>query len=233
MVAVAGTGWRLAPSLVAYVKEADRYYPQRDRESDGSIGDLAHQSRVSDHNPDDGYVHAVDLDEDLAPGLDLKGFAEKLRIGRDSRVKYVIYEGRVFKSYASASGPAWTWLPYSGSNAHSHHLHLSILHTDTARNDLSPWGFAPPEPESQPAPDNEDDMLIIHATDRRSRFISPMSCVFLDNGSLWELAKSGVRQAKVSAPVYDAIVANARAILGTQVVAELQDIEAAIEALDA
>lgn len=144
MVAVAGTGWKLAPSLVAYVLEADRVFPQRDRSADGSIGDLAHQARVSDHNPaGDGLVHAVDLDEDLAPGLDMRGFAERLRLGRDRRIKYVIYEGRMFSSYATATRRAWEWGPYSGVNAHLHHLHLSILNSDTAENDVSPWGFAP------------------------------------------------------------------------------------------
>lgn len=155
MVAVAGTGWVLAPSLVAYVLEADRYYPQRDRSSDGSIGDLSHQARVSDHNPVGGLVHAVDLDEDLAPGLDLDGFAEKLRRQRDPRVKYVIYEGRMFSSYATSSRAAWAWGPYSGINAHMHHLHLSILDTYAAEHDLSPWGFAPvtaPVPTPNPAP---------------------------------------------------------------------------------
>ena len=152
MVAVAGRGWKLAPSLVAFVLESDAAYPQRDRRSDGSIGDLAHQARVSDHNPKDGFVHAVDLDEDLAPGLDLKAFAEQLRVRRDDRIKYVIYEGRIFKSYVSSTGPAWTWLPYTGANAHLSHLHVSILGTVAARTDLSRWGFAP-------APLSEEDEM--------------------------------------------------------------------------
>lgn len=158
MVAIAGTGWKLAPSLVAYVVEADRYYPQRDRSSDGSIGDLAHQARVSDHNPVDGLVHAVDLDEDLAPGLDLKAFAERLRLRRDKRVKYVIYEGRMFSSYATSARAAWAWGDYSGVNDHLHHLHLSILDSDLAERDLSPWGFAPTPPE-------ENDDLMASAED--------------------------------------------------------------------
>lgn len=157
MVAISGTGWKLAPSLIAYVREADRYYPQRDRSADGSIGDLAHQARVSDHNPAaDGLVHAVDLDEDIAPGLDLKAFAERIRRRRDHRIKYVIYEGRMFSSYATAARAAWEWGPYSGANAHLHHLHLSILNSGPAETDLSSWGFAPaatPAPTPPEAPD--------------------------------------------------------------------------------
>lgn len=140
MVATSGQGWRLAPSLVAFVKEADRLYPNRDRSSDGSIGDLAHSARESDHNPYDGWVHAVDLDDDIAPGVDLSGFAAHLLASRDPRVRYVIYEGRIFKSYIDSAGrAAWTWMPYTGTNAHTQHLHLSINRTDQARNDLRPW----------------------------------------------------------------------------------------------
>jgi hypothetical protein len=157
MVAVAGTGWRLAPSLVAYVEEADRYYPQRDRASDGSIGDLRHQAAISDHNPDGGMVHAVDLDEDLAPGLDLRRFSEHLRLGRDARIKYVIYEGRMFASYRTRARAAWAWGPYSGANAHEHHLHLSILDTIAAEQDTSPWGFAHADGTPEPEPPDEED----------------------------------------------------------------------------
>lgn len=162
MVAIAGTGWKLAPSLVAYVLEADRYYPQRDRSADGSIGDLAHQARVSDHNPVGGLVHAVDLDEDLAPGLDMDGFAEKLRARRDPRVKYVIYEGRMFSSYGTTARAPWEWGPYSGVNAHEHHLHLSILDDWVAERDTGPWGFAPavaPVPAPPPEPEDADSMF--------------------------------------------------------------------------
>ncbi len=145
MVAIGGAGWKLAPSLVAYVNEADKAFPGRDHASDGSIGDQAHASRESDHNPRGGWVHAVDLDEDLAPGLDLKAFAERLRRARDPRIAYVIYEGRAFYSWARNGRAAWVWQPYRGPNAHLHHLHLSILRTAAARNDKRPWGFTDDE----------------------------------------------------------------------------------------
>ncbi len=151
MVALSGRGWKLAPSLVSYVKEADRLWPNRDRTSDGSIGDQAHASRASDHNPYEGWVHAVDLDEDLAAGTDLKSFAEHLRQVRDPRIRYVIYEDRIFKSYVSDAGPAWLWYRYSGPNAHLHHLHLSINRTATARDNLSPWF-----PSATPPANNEE-----------------------------------------------------------------------------
>jgi hypothetical protein len=90
-----------------------------------------------------------------------------------------------------------------------------------------------PEPEPEPEPPKDDDlMLIIHADDRKSRLITPMSITPLDNLSLWNLAVAGVKQAKVSAPVFDAILKHAVEMLNRNVVTELQQIEADIEALD-
>lgn len=150
MVAVSGAGWRLAPSLVALISETDRLFPNRDRLSDGSIGDLAHSTRDSDHNPSNGWVHAVDIDEDVAPGMTLDGFAAAVIARRDARVRYLIYEGRIVKSYVDSAGrAAWTWQPYTGANAHKQHLHVSINRTDGARNDTSPWWRTAPQ---------EDDM---------------------------------------------------------------------------
>jgi hypothetical protein len=139
MVATRGRGWQLAPCLVQIVDQFDKVYPRRDRSSDGSIGDQAHASRSSAHNPSEGWVHAVDIDEDVEKGRDLKAFAKRLERSRDNRIRYVIYESRILKAYASNGKPAWTWHPYDGPNAHAHHLHLSINRTAAARNDKTPW----------------------------------------------------------------------------------------------
>jgi hypothetical protein len=135
----------LVASLAAFRSEANALYPNRDKSSDGWIGDAAHSSRTSDHNPDwRGAVHAYDLDEDLDgntsdSGAELAFLAEAIRSRRDPRVKYVIYEGRIFASYATSTRPAWTWGPYSGTNAHRHHMHVSVLSTDIGENDTRPW----------------------------------------------------------------------------------------------
>lgn len=135
----------LAPSLVALRNEINERFPGRDRSSDGWIGDAAHAARPSDHNPGArGYVHALDIDEDIdgvddETGAELMWLAEHLRTKRDPRVKYVIYEGRIFSSYATAHRRAWEWGPYTGVNAHRRHLHVSILSTPAAEQDTSPW----------------------------------------------------------------------------------------------
>jgi hypothetical protein len=148
-------GWYLVPSLVALRNEANSLYPNRDKSSDGSIGDAAHSSRESDHNPDDkGAVHAYDLDEDLDgnqsdSGDELAFLAESIRSRRDPRVKYVIYGGRIFASYSTSTRKAWTWGPYTGTNAHLKHMHVSVLSTDVGENDTRPWF---PQEDDLPTP---------------------------------------------------------------------------------
>jgi hypothetical protein len=139
MVAVKGKGWVLAACLVLLIQQVDDAYPKRDRSSDGSIGDAAHASRDSDHNPFDGFVHAVDIDEDIAPGVDLKAWVAAVEKARDPRVRYLIYEGRILKAYKSNGLPAWSWHRYDGPNSHSHHVHVSIIRSAAARDDLRPW----------------------------------------------------------------------------------------------
>lgn len=156
--------WRLAPSLVVCRGEINARFPGRDLASDGSIGDAAHSSRTSDHNPDEfGIVRAIDVDEDLDgntvdSGKDAWVIAETLRQSRDPRIKYVIYESMMFSSYDHAEGSAWTWRPYRGVNLHKKHVHISILPSMEAANDTRYWfpatwrGQPLPTPAPTPAP---------------------------------------------------------------------------------
>jgi len=70
--------------------QVDDSYPDRDRTSDGWIGDARHSARPSDHNPDwknavEGiaYVRAIDIDRDLSgkakPDL-MPDLADQLRL---------------------------------------------------------------------------------------------------------------------------------------------------------
>lgn len=148
MVAVSGSGWKLAPCLVALINECDRLFPQRSHASDGSVGDLSHQSRDSDHNPSDGWVCAVDVTDDKAHGCDADLLAQHLVASKDPRVKYVIWNRTIAKSYPNRGLPAWTPQPYTGTNAHDKHTHISVHNTSAARDRVAPWW---------PTPDEEDD----------------------------------------------------------------------------
>lgn len=126
--------WRLAGSLIQMRSELDTLFPKRDRTSDGAIGDAKHASRSSDHNPwvvdAKGYpvVTAIDVDRDITQGITSRNLAEFLRQRQDPRIKYVISNAQMFSSYANGQRKTWEWGPYTGTNAHKEHMHLSLIH---------------------------------------------------------------------------------------------------------
>jgi len=139
--------WKLSPALVRLRDEINAAYPTRSKASDGSIGDTAHSARKSDHNPDSaGWVRAIDVTEwdPGTPNVDgddvAEALAEFLRASKDPRVKYVIWRGRMFASYATASRKAWTWGRYTGPNGHFKHCHVSVV-ADARGLDPKAWGF--------------------------------------------------------------------------------------------
>lgn len=139
--------WRLARSLRTYIDQINELAPGRGRASDGTIGDAAHAAGTSDHNPrviaglgSTPVVTAADITHDPARGCDFGRLAERLRVSRDGRIKYVIFNRRMFSWYASGGYPAWTWRPYSGSNPHVHHGHLSVV-ADTRADLTRPWAI--------------------------------------------------------------------------------------------
>lgn len=134
--------WRLAKSLETLRKQVNVEYPNRSKDSDGSIGDEAHASRSSDHNPwikdpagGPNVVSAIDITHDPKGGFDSYLFAEMLRHNRDDRIKYVISNRKIF----SATQDAWNWRPYSGSNPHDHHVHISVREDKGHYDNIRPW----------------------------------------------------------------------------------------------
>lgn len=136
--------WRVAKSLAALRSQVNAKYPGRSKASDGTIGDPAHQSRASDHNPwivdgGEGVVTALDITHDPAHGCDSGRIAETLRTSRDPRIKYIISNARIASSSAKPGAAAWAWRPYTGSNPHRKHCHISVQ-SDKARYDsTAPW----------------------------------------------------------------------------------------------
>ena len=133
--------WRVSHAIDSLTREVDSAFPGRSKISDGTIGDAAHASRPSDHNPEGGIVHARDFTE-WDPNKNIANddvafmLAEFLRAKKDPRTKYVISRGRMFSSYNTATRKAWEWGPYHGPNGHFHHCHVSVY-----GDDGSPWGF--------------------------------------------------------------------------------------------
>jgi hypothetical protein len=120
-------------------------FPNRDKRSDGWIGDSAHSARTSDHNPDKrGWVHAIDIDENFGHGKWRNGrnaqaladqilaYARSGLPGAD-RVKYVVYENAI----ASGTYKA-TWFKWRKGNwGHEAHVHVSF--TASAEKDGQLW----------------------------------------------------------------------------------------------
>lgn len=123
--------WKPVAGITALKNQIDDRWKNRDRASDGIKGDADHAARTSDHNPDSqGYVHALDVDEDLKGSKnDNVWLADqiianaRLRRSGSVRLKNVVYENRV----ASGTYPNhfWTWRN-DPSLGHEHHMHISF-----------------------------------------------------------------------------------------------------------
>lgn len=139
--------WRVAKSLEVLRLQLNQMFPSRSKVSDGAIGDAAHASRNSDHNPwvdlknNRGVVTARDFTHDPAGGLDGGVVADRLRNSHDPRIKYIISNSRIASSASVEGQPPWVWRPYSGKNAHNHHFHISVLPDRAKYDDESPWNF--------------------------------------------------------------------------------------------
>lgn len=129
--------WRLAKSLTMLRAQADALAPKRSKISDGTIGDAAHSSRASDHNPNGkGVVCAIDITHDPRNGLDANALAETLRGSKDPRMKYIIWNRRIWNPSVS---PAWR--PYKGANPHDKHVHVSVSASPALYDDTRPWAL--------------------------------------------------------------------------------------------
>jgi len=88
--------WRLAKSLEVLRAQINAYAPKRSKASDGTIGDEAHATTNSDHNPwvidqnGMGVVTAIDFTHSPSTGLDCGQLLNALLASRDIRIKYII-----------------------------------------------------------------------------------------------------------------------------------------------
>jgi hypothetical protein len=120
---------KLSKAAIQLREQFDDAYPDRDRTSDGWIGDTRHGARKSDHNPDEqGWVRAIDIDRDLSgkakPDL-MPDLVDQIRAackkGSEKRVAYIIFNGSICSPILR-----WKWRKYTGANKHTHHVHFSF-----------------------------------------------------------------------------------------------------------
>lgn len=135
--------WRNCNASMTLLAYVNARWPLRDKASDGTIGDAAHATRDSDHNPwvinnGMGVVRARDIDVD---GIDAGWLAEQLRLrgaAGDPRLTgggYVILNRRITR--ADFSG----WSVYTGVNPHTAHMHVSFSLNAAGYDSTAPWAF--------------------------------------------------------------------------------------------
>lgn len=135
----------LIACLVQLRTEFNSIAPGRAKASDGWIGDTAHQAEVSDHNDDETgsvpihdadskhEVHAVDVDNagpwPFSGGMEavVQHLLARCRAGAETRLRYVIYNRRIWSASSS-----WAQKAYTGASPHTEHAHFSASY-DTAR----------------------------------------------------------------------------------------------------
>lgn len=151
-----------APALDVIEAELNAEHPNRDKRSDGWIGDAAHSARPSGHNPAwnaagraRGVVRARDIDKD---GPDLERL---LRLAiKDVRTDYVIWRGQIWSRVRNFAP-----LPYKGVNGHFEHMHLQIR--PGYEFDTSPWGYRTKNTTPNPTPPKEDFLSALTPAEQR------------------------------------------------------------------
>lgn len=137
--------WRTGRSIDVLREQINNLYPKRKKDSDGTIGDERHQSSNSDHNPwikegSMGIVTAIDFTNDPVNGIASQKLADILVTSKDERIKYIISNKKIC-SGTGQSHKAWEWRPYTGSNPHDKHVHISIKSDKAHYDDARLWNL--------------------------------------------------------------------------------------------
>jgi hypothetical protein len=131
--------WIVVPNLLELREQLDKIAPNRDRASDGTVGDYDHSQGKSSHNPDDirgnaewegdpdgkEEIRAIDLDVDYrVPGLTAQEFVNHLikyaKNGTFWWIRYIIYDRKIYHKNTGFESRA-----YGGSNPHDKHVHVN------------------------------------------------------------------------------------------------------------
>ena len=143
--------WVLIPCLKQLFAAFNSIAPNRDKASDGAIGDTAHQQEVSDHNPDEtgsvpihdadhvNEVHAIDVDNnlnesDLTMEKVVQFLLGRCRSGAEKRLRYIIYNRRI---WSASSG--WVQKAYTGASPHTEHAHFSASYDTNLEASTASW----------------------------------------------------------------------------------------------
>ncbi|MDR6212186.1 hypothetical protein QE364_003917 [Nocardioides zeae] len=138
--------WRPARSIDTIRAEVNAAAPKRSTRSDGTVGDLAHSNRDSDHNPNEaGVVRATDLTHDPAGGLDCNQLMDELaaKLGTHPALgpgAYLIWNRQIISTDRLAEG----WRRYYGVNGHTKHCHVSVARRASGYDSTQRFGVLVP-----------------------------------------------------------------------------------------
>lgn len=159
----AGQTWKASAAMQRLGMEIEVKYPVG-QITDGTVASKAHDaaSPKSDHRPSPltglGTVRAIDIGVvSISQGNEI---TEHLRASKDPRIKYIIFNKRIFSSYGTTP---WVWRPYYGSNPHTTHAHVSF--EAAADNDPSPWGIATLKGDEEMIPEGQMQTLLAAIND--------------------------------------------------------------------
>lgn len=138
--------WVLTRGMTNLRNQINKVGPERDKASDGTIGNAAHATGTSGHNPDltgnaeykDGdskdEVRAIDTDNSgpWLPGVTaekiVQHLVEKGRSGNlETQIRYLIYNRRIW-----AASTGWVTQVYNGASPHTEHIHASGAYNQAA-----------------------------------------------------------------------------------------------------
>lgn len=142
-------GWIKVAWINTLFDAFNRIAPNRAKDSDGTIGDTAHQGSPSGHNPDDtpgskperedadniAEVRAADVTSNLRQaGITMEMVVQSILAtpAERDRLIYIIFNHRIWRK-----SNGWRQEAYSGSDPHENHAHFS---GDPASDtDGGPW----------------------------------------------------------------------------------------------
>lgn len=145
--------WYLAPALDRLRDEVNAKWPNRSKASDGTIGDASHSARTSDHNPNArGSVNAMDITKS---GIDTDVLIAAAK--KHPSVRYIIHNRRIMNRDIGN----FRSRPYSGSNPHTQHVHISLYQRRSAEESNRSWGLGSASSSSAPSKPTEAGKLTV------------------------------------------------------------------------
>lgn len=208
-------GWYLAPSLENLRDEINSRWPDRDKASDGTIGDQDHQNTSSDHNPNSREsVNAMDIDKD---GVDVNFLMECYK--KHPSTHYFIWNRKIYDKDNGFQAQN-----YTGSNPHDKHIHLSIRQSSSAEQNQTPWGV-----DDMPTP--QDYANAVWANGGAQQLLFRVEAIFANRANSAQSGNAEVNKLAAKLDSLDQKLDELLAVPPGTVTVDQEQLEAAVRAV--